>query len=58
MVTLICIASISPLQILMSVLLMSTTVMSIPFVSIHWVVLSASVKQDLNVSEVIVKVSV
>ena len=37
---------------------MSTTVMSIPFVSIHWVVLSASVKQDLNVSEVIVKVSV
>ena len=48
---------ISLLQILMSVLLMSITVMPILFVSIHVAVLSASVKQALNVSEVVVEVN-
>ena len=48
---------ISPLQILMSVLLILITVVSILFVSIHVAVFSASVKQDLSELEVVVEVS-
>ena len=40
----------------MNVLPMAMTVMPILFVSIHVAVFNASVKQDLNVSEVVVEV--